>query len=112
MQQMWLRAAEDASGSQERHRAQHQASLAAGTLAGTSLGGQQGHRQQQIYSDQTPVPAQFLGRGEQDMGKSRVSLCSVQGKQRKASLEGAGISSAAAFGDEQVPGLALRELQP
>lgn len=73
-------------------------------------GGQQGRRQQQIYSDETPVLAQFLGRGEQDMGKSRVSLCSVQGKQQKASLEGAGISSAAAFGDERVPGLVLREL--
>lgn len=88
MQQRWLRAAEAASGSWERHRARHRAGLAAGTLAAASFGRQWGHRQQQIYSDETLVLGEFLGRGEQDLGKSGASLCSVQGKQQKASSEG------------------------
>lgn len=44
------------------------------------------------------------------MGKGRVSLCSVQGKQQKVFLEGDVVSSAAACGDEWAPGLVLGEL--
>lgn len=84
------------------------ASLAVGTPAAPCLGGQRGHRQQ--CSDETLVLGEFPGRGERDVGKGRVSLCSVQGKQQNSSSEGADISSAAAFGDERVPGLVLGEL--
>lgn len=68
------------------------------------------HRQQQIISGETLVLGELLGRGEQDMGKSRISLCSVQGKQQKVFLEGDVVSSAAACGDEWAPGLVLGEL--